>query len=560
MTPKAQNCIMNRFTRTTTSIIFALIGLMMCACQGQRMRNELHRIDSLNQANAQLDTVTVVPELVRWFDRWGSDNERMTACYLMGRVYYDSHDLPRAIHWYLKAIDAADTTAKDCDFRRLSRIYGQMTVAYHDTRLPRQEIMASRKATDYAQRAGDSVSQWIFYSRQADAYHMLNQMDSSLYYSQQATAALQKMGQIHLASGLLGEQFSIMLRWQKYDEAQKLLDNYMKFSGLCDEHGEVTKGREIYYVYRGNCYFGQGKSDSAEYYYHKALSQSSATINAKENAYKGLMLLYRQRRQADSIAKYALLFCQYNDSASFTHSANELVRAQATYNYEKSEKEAARASLIAWRYKVGILLMVFAFVIGAYILYQMVKRHRREAKQKLHAAYEEYRKLTEQYQQAKDDLASLQADKHNFIAKKEQEIAQLQERMMEYKTIGASEKWNGEPSPLQNPLVCQLHDMAKKTQTATTRQWEELEEMANMQLASMVSMLQNSSISLTPQEHAVCILTRLEFSPAEQSILLGVSKQRITNLRSQINEKIFNDKSSKTLKRNLIMAERENRQ
>jgi len=54
-------------------------------------------------------------------------------------------------------------------------------------------------------------------------------------------------------------------------------------------------------------------------------------------------------------------------------------------------------------------------------------------------------------------------------------------------------------------------------------------------------------------EFLVCILIRLRFNPAECGNLLDVSPQRTTNLRSQINSKLFKKDSAKNLDYNIRM-------
>ena len=140
-----------------------LLLLLLCACQGDRMRCELQRVDSLNSSDALLDTVTTIPEVVDYFDLWGSANERMTAHYLLGCVFRDQDNAPMALRCYRDAVGYADTTADDCDYRRLSRIYGQIADLFHQQRAPRLEIEAEQKAIEYAWRAKDTLSAIIFY-------------------------------------------------------------------------------------------------------------------------------------------------------------------------------------------------------------------------------------------------------------------------------------------------------------------------------------------------------------------------------------------------------------
>ena len=48
--------------------IVYLLPLLLCACQGDKMRRELQRVDSLNSCDALLDTITTMPEVVDYFD------------------------------------------------------------------------------------------------------------------------------------------------------------------------------------------------------------------------------------------------------------------------------------------------------------------------------------------------------------------------------------------------------------------------------------------------------------------------------------------------------------
>ena len=165
------------------TLIYIIGVLILYSCHGKQMRSELQRIDSLNQTGAKLDTVTSLQNMVMWFDKWGTSNEKMAAHYLMGRSAYDKGDMPKALVCFRQAMEYADTMSAECDFKRLSRVYGQIAEVYHQQRVPQMELDAEKKAVDYAWRAKDSLSAWMFYSYLAPVFNMLNQPDSALYYS-----------------------------------------------------------------------------------------------------------------------------------------------------------------------------------------------------------------------------------------------------------------------------------------------------------------------------------------------------------------------------------------
>lgn len=57
----------------------------------------------------------------------------------------------------------------------------------------------------------------------------------------------------------------------------------------------------------------------------------------------------------------------------------------------------------------------------------------------------------------------------------------------------------------------------------------------------------------TPQNIRVCILTALDIPNDDQAILLGTTKQRVSNVKSDLNKQLFNESTSKTLRKNLIV-------
>ena len=158
--------------------VVILIPLLLCACQGSKVRQELQRVDSLNSHDIPLDTITTMDAVVDYLDWWGTANERMTAHYLRGSVYRDQDNTPMALRCYRDAVSYADTAASDCDYRRLSRIYGQIADLFNRQRAPRLEIEAERKAVEYAWKAKDTLAAVIFYGSLCGPYHMLNDMDS----------------------------------------------------------------------------------------------------------------------------------------------------------------------------------------------------------------------------------------------------------------------------------------------------------------------------------------------------------------------------------------------
>ena len=531
--------------------IVYLLPLLLCACQGSKMRSELQRVDSLNSSDALLDTITTMPEVVDYFDLWGSDNERMTAHYLLGCVFRDQNNTPMALRCYRDAVSYADTTANDCDYRRLSRIYGQMADLFNRQRAPRLEIEAGRKAVDYAWKAKDTLAAVIFYGSLCGPYHMLNDMDSVLIVIEQLTHTCEAVGMKSIVASYQTLAADVYLRKKDYESTQKALVDYEQHAEYFDKQGNIDGGREIYYYYKGSYYEHTGLLDSAEYYYRKlyAFHKSHDDVAA---AYHGLFSLYCKKGSTDSVAKYARLYCQANDSASFRHSADELTRTQALYNYEEHERIAANKTQEAERYRQAVFLLIVILSVAGYASYRYFKRQKQKQREELRKVNSTYSTLLSRYHQVNMDLTNSQQNWEVYREEKERELKKLKDRLTDYQVKSTiAERWSTEQAMLQSPIVSQLHHLASQVVVPTRAQWQEFREFAEEHLSTFYQHINRRDIGLTNQEILISILIRLQFIPTEQAALLDVSKQRITNLRSSINQKLFGTKGSKNLEENI---------
>ena len=518
-----------------------------------RMRFQLLYAQAKNKTDRTLaGKDSVLKEVVSFYDWWGNDNERMTANYMLGCVYRDEGNAPMALKYYRSAIEQADTTAHDCDIRTLSHIYGQTAVLFHLQRSPRLEIEARKKATYYAWKCKDTIAALIFYENMFLPYYMLNQMDSALYYSKKAAAQYKVIGRNELAARTLGLDINVYLRQNNYMRVKQAMDEYERNSLFFDQDGLIAKGRENYYNYKGLYYEGIHHLDSAEFFYRKLL-QSRSDINAKEAAYKGLLSLYRQLNISDSIAKYSDLYCQMNDSASFAHSADEITRMQALYNYDESQRRAARQEEMTRTYKFTVIALLVCFLVVGHFVFRFIKRQRFLKKQELIKANTEYSALLIQYNKIEHDLKLSNQDQIKFQEEKETEIAELQRKLSLYQDAPRMiNDWNIEQAMLNSPIIRELHGQASRVIVPSKLQWKNFREYAAEELPDFVAKLNKKEIALTDQEMIICLLIRLQFSQGEQSALMGVSKQRINNLKRSINKKLFGKEGAASLNKDIM--------
>lgn len=403
--------------------------------ESDRMRYNLLLAYSMAKNGIPLDTFMSIRDIVDYYDMWGNSHDKMIANYMLGNVYKDKGDTPMALQYFRDAVGHADTTKTDCDFRTLSRIYGQMAVLFHSQRSPKLELEMERKAERYANIAKDSISAVIFYAHTADAYHLLGNEDSVLHIFTEAAKRYIKLGHKDFAASTKSTLMEIYMKRGDYEKAKKAMDEYEQFSGFFNEEGEIEQGREIYYSIKGDYYYGIGKIDSAEYFYRKLLHFQSDIGNI-ENGYKGLMEVYQTLNVPDSMVKYAKLFAQMNDSACLLSSSEEINRMQALYNYNESRRIVGQKTKELTNYKILIGIIVSVFIVLMYIIYRYIQEQRKLKEKEMLEINTKYSDTLFKYKELQIVKENIEKGFEYYKIKNEQEIEKLKRILTTYQGNG----------------------------------------------------------------------------------------------------------------------------
>ena len=548
--------------------------------KNQRMRYDLLHLKAENKAYVPLTSDSIAKDLVSYYDTWGNANERMMAHYLLGCVYRDKGDSPRAIDAYQKAISQADTTATDCDFYTLSCVYAQMAGVYHQQLLFTNEINARRLSSHFAHYSKDTLQVILNLSKSAGAYLLLNKKDSAETLLKKVWHLYQKG---HYVQQTLQASTTLIYLYvqepNKNYEAKKLIDEYEAKSILFDNNHELSGARKQYYYYKGQYYDNVDLLDSAEYYYRKVYHPGMPFV-AKNPMYKGLLRVFMKRHQADSIAKYAQLYCEANDSSIAKKDQELTAQMAASYNYSLYQKEALDSESKANNTRITLITILAFLIITSIILwnrYQKIKKRKQQEFIDLSTKYQnatnEYNKnlrmlqildsahqgvianIQEELDRTKNEssrLSKLNAEYESVKTKLEEENSKLAESL---KTL---ERQKGLPNYLENTQLFMETEIVNHLKTLemiplskiSEDNWTKLTtEVANF-FPQLLNDL-NLSPKMTKQKIRVCLLVILKVQDSSIANWLNLKASRISNIKSELNQEMFNDSSARTLYNNL---------
>lgn len=514
----------------------------------------LIQTEAMNRAFMPLDTISYMSDVVGYFSSNGDNHEKMRANYMMGCVQRDKGNSPLAIKFYNDAISYADTTLKDCDYRQLTKIYSQMGYIFHLQRFPKKELEVKEKALQAAIKTKDTMMIINCKDKICDAY--IYQNDDNLFFklTNDIYNTYKKMGREDKAARTASSLLKHYLQQKDYQTTKHIIDEYLTKANSLDSHGmPLYPGAEFIYFYQGKYYEGVAKTDSALIYYYKLLQYNKAIDNI-ENGYKGLMSVYHTLKNTDSIVKYTTLYADLNDTVNLRNSAQEVSKMQALYDYSEAQnlaiqkdKESQKLTIALLYTSITITVLICFTIVGIRI-YQIKQK---KAKNELKEVNKRYIDALYKCEEIKTDLRTALTDFKQFKKEKEKEIKTLRLVIESYQDEASSQQWDFEHELLHLPIVERLHELAKSAQKATEAEWTSLEQTCQKHLPQFISSLRATPQKLNEVEFLVCLLTRLEFIPSELTVLLGLSNQRINNLRRNLNNQLFGDNTSTTFNANI---------
>ena len=506
--------------------------------KAQKMRYELLRHKAMNKAYISFTSDSKMKEVVDYYDRHGSANERMLANYVLGCVYRDMHEVPLALEYYNKAAEQADTTAADCDYGTLYRVYSQMGFLFSKQYLPYQLLDAFDKAEKYAYLAKDTLNAIINYQNKGDAYDYLGKKDSVVAINLRSANMFKRIGDNYNAAIALGCNYSYYIEKQDSVNAKKAFEAY--FSTGYEGNSNYGDAKAFLLCEKGRYYMFVSRLDSAFSCLNQSLKLSKSYSN-KAAATKVLAQYYARVNKPVLAMKYALKSSEYNDSDLLAVRESQLQQIQAMYNYGRNQEIARKAELKAERITMLVYVLIAGGVVIFLLLTHLYLKQLKKKKEKILVTKHLYDDSLLKLRQKQEELELLRTVNDRKIAdvikEKEQMINKLEDDLKDIRDKYSNSSLSDvdillkESSIYKRIKYLELHPK----ETMRENDWIELEETIEQLIPSFIPLLKNR---LNVMAYRICLLVKLEISTSSIAILLGLSSSAISKYRKVMLEKL----------------------
>ena len=506
--------------------------------KAQKMRYELLRHKAMNKAYISFTSDSKMKEVVDYYDRHGSANERMLANYVLGCVYRDMHEVPLALEYYNKAAEQADTTAADCDYGTLYRVYSQMGFLFSKQYLPYQLLDAFGKAEKYAYLAKDTLNAIINYQNKGDAYDYLGKKDSVVAINLRSANMFKRIGDNYNAAIALGFNYSYYIEKQDSVNAKKAFEAY--FSTGYEGNSNYGDAKAFLLCEKGRYYMFISRLDSAFSCLNQSLKLSKSYSN-KAAATKVLAQYYARVNKPVLAMKYALKSSEYNDSDLLAVRESQLQQIQAMYNYGRNQEIARKAELKAERITMLVYVLIAGGVVIFLLLTHLYLKQLKKKKEKILVTKHLYDDSLLKLRQKQEELELLRTVNDRKIAdvikEKEQTINKLEDDLKDIRDKYSNSSLSDvdillkESSIYKRIKYLELHPK----EIMRENDWIELEETIEQLIPSFIPLLKNR---LNVIAYRICLLVKLEISTSSIAILLGLSSSAISKYRKVMLEKL----------------------
>lgn len=350
---------------------------------------------------------SVINLLYDYFINDGNSCEKQEVCYYMGSVYRDLHDTPRAVKYFLEAIQVAETEA-NIDSAILVASYSQLSNIYIKIFNYDEALIASIKALHIAESAGIETER--DFANVASCYSKLNDIEGAIRYSKIILKRIIKKNDIKKNADIIAKRLADFAKFGYKAEADYC---YALLQHLPEDARPKNYLINLA-VYCKNCV----SPDSAAAVFHR-IQESDKSIAQQYNSTQFLMKYYASVGNYEEATRFALLFSDANRNLLKDMNVEQTLNARNEFQYIRDrDKEASMMEQIGRTRLIWAVSIIVMILLLMSLLFFHYHRQRRLLKiiMERNNAVDNARGLIQKYEEELEQS-------HNIIETKEKELA-----------------------------------------------------------------------------------------------------------------------------------------
>ena len=460
-----------------------------------RNKYELLKIRLCDKAYRSATSDVAIRNLMGYFGDKGSSLEKQEVFYYAGSVYRDLCDTPRALEYFLKSLDYAQS-GMVYDTVMLRNTYSNLNDLYYNVQDYGNAALMARKELDVCRLLGSD--RLIPYLHLCSSYIGIDSLSL-------ASAATDSAFNIFRASSV-HERNNDDLVYVLYYYS---MINNKRMASLC--HTMIMKDSSIcsgfipslFFAYYYDCV---EKKDSAIAYCEKAL-ELSESLEERYDATKLLFALNKSNGDDKKACRLAYSYMQLSDSLDFGKRQEKAAQINNQHKYYIDKNRERTLSEQKEKYRRTLYIVSFVAILLICLGYVVHITRRNRQLNKILSLNAEIERVSSQEKDLRDELA-----------RKESE---LNERMAQNKTL-VRLLHQSELTDKAEEVIESIRQASNGEKTISQSDWDQLFTAVNALYPDFKEQMVNKCDALTEQQIQFCYLLRIGLS--------NVQIKNVTNL------------------------------
>lgn len=502
----------------------------------------LMRVKAEDKAYIVHKTDTVMLRLLDYYEEDGDKRRLPQVYYYAGRVYADMYDNDRALPYFQKVVEMADSSST-----LYYKAQTQMGYIFLYQGMYKKGFNTFSKAYKYNKAKENKSSQAFALCGMANCLQRMNDYKQAMQYFQQALTLAREAGDKSYEADILGQIANNYYYLKQYRIAEKYARQAL--AGV-----DSTTARPIYAI-AADIYNKVGKEDSAVILYNKLYALDD--VYAKHRASKRLGHYYLERKDMAKAAVFLDEYDRYTDSIQAITQTETVAKIDAVYNYNirEEENERLKEEITTDRFIMAVAAMLVIAAILAVLAFMQYSKKKRLAermkyeneKRYLNSLYEQSSKFisdnNSKIEALKQELAASASKNESLAAAlkaKEEQLRNLN-MMAEIRTKNRELAAAGlENSDIRTKIFTLLNDNTTSEfgKKLSTEDWQSLDKEVNSHYPEFKERI-SELCKISDSEYKVCLLLKIEIKPIDISILTSKTKSAISVMRKRLYLKAF---------------------
>lgn len=485
-----------------------------------------------------------VQQILRYFEKNGSIAEKQEAYYYAGSVYRDLQDTPRALEFFLMALDCAQDRPDMCDSVMLNNTYSNLSYLYYIVQdFNNAGIMAEKELKICNELHKEPI---VPYMHVANACLALDSMrragealDSALEYICNC-----RDPKIHT------EHIIHLMMYYAQLEDRKNADICRELIGQGERYKERTFYKMAFAQYFESCNI----PDSAIFYYKELVNGENTDILSKYDAAKRLYRLTKKTGKETEIVKYANLYMTISDSLDLGRRQDMAATVNNKYKYhfdKKKEteliKERQRHIFIIIGTSITALICLFALSLffairrnthlkqivsmsqilnGITINNDSLRKEICHKNKEIELQKEQVENYCIELNQLKNNLNSLKSELEHYNHEIKNKEQLLSEKIEQNQTL-IKLLHQTEPEEHDEDIITTIRHSSKNKKTLSTAEWRQFYCAVDELYPTLNGTLIRGLGHLTEQQIQVHYLLSIGMPHSHISNITGVSRTTI---------------------------------